>query len=159
MQIGGLLQVDDSPFQPLGNNHPTHAGARRKDFGEGRSVNDVVFVTDGFGVRHQWAENIVGIINFAVRVVFDNDEIITLRKLYQLFPAAFRKRYTTRVAERWNDINRFDSFIRYQRLKFVDFHSVAIGTDRFNIRLRQAKDLQRGQIRWAFDHNGITRID
>ncbi len=79
VQIGGLLEVHHRALQPLRHQHPAHAGARREDFREGGGVHHVILIADIFGMSNQRAERFVGVVDLAVRVVFDNHEVIALR--------------------------------------------------------------------------------
>ena len=159
MQIRRLLDDHRLLRQPVRHHDPADAHPRREDLRKGRGVDHLIFTAQLNRVLIERASNGVSEANFAIGIVFQNDEVIFFRQLNQVTTTRLAQRFAAGVAERRHQINGFDAGGLQQVGQLLHQHPVIIGVDTENIGLRQLKHLQRRQIGRTLNDNSVTWIE
>ncbi|MNC18587.1 hypothetical protein D3C75_664910 [compost metagenome] len=158
MQIGGLLNDGDFLLHPFRQNNPAYAQTRCQNFRKRRGINYVFLAATLSGHLQKRFLASVSEANRAVRIIFNNDEVMFFSQFDQLLTAAGAQCCAAWVAKSRNDIDAFNTRRFQQLFQFVDNHPVLIATHGFHIGFVQAQNLQRRQISWALNHKHITRV-
>ncbi|CVA06870.1 Uncharacterised protein [Serratia marcescens] len=160
VQIRRLL--DDRHFmqQERRQDRPAQPQARRQDLGEGRGINDVVGVAQ-HPLRHLMQRRVAlfGETQLAVRIVFDDQEVMFSGQFHQQFAARGAQGDAAGVAEVRHHVHALDALGFQQLGQLFHHHAVAVGRDRHDVGLRQLQRLQRRQVGRALHHEHVAGVD
>ena len=159
MQIRRLLHNHRLLRQPVRHDDPADTHPWREDFRKSRGVNHLIFTAQLDSMLIERAPNGVSKANFAVGIVFQNDEIIFFRQLNQPATTRLAQRFAAGIAERRHQVNSFDAGGLQQVGQLLHQHPVIVGVNAENIGLRQLKHLQRRQIGGTLNDDSVTWIE
>ena len=157
LQVRRLFVLDGLVDNSRIGDHPGHAQTGHHDFREGAEEDDLAFLVQGFEGRQLFDV----VAEFAVRVVFDDGEIVFFEDFHESFAPFEGPGDARRVLEFRDDISQFDLITVFLTDLFEFFRDDALFVRRHFHELRAAelKGVDGAEVGRAFDEDDVAGID